>query len=128
MALETYRAVRSAVGADFPVLIKVNVQEDFEGGVVFDDVLRLASALAAEKADGIEISGSSWAAAPQEKGAFYLDEGAKIAESAGVKVILTGGLRSKEQMNKILNETKIEFFGLARPLMRDPAIPNKLLK
>jgi 2,4-dienoyl-CoA reductase-like NADH-dependent reductase (Old Yellow Enzyme family) len=125
LALEIYREVRKAVGADFPILIKVNVKEDYEDGVVLEEVIGLGKRLSEEKIDGIEISGN-WGSYGEKDGAFFLKEGARMAEESGAKIILTGGLREKEQMTKILNETKIEFLGIARPLMKDPAFVRKL--
>ena len=43
-----------------------------------------------------------------------------------VPVILVGGLRSLDVMQKILDSTKIELLSLSRPLLRDLDFPNKL--
>jgi 2,4-dienoyl-CoA reductase-like NADH-dependent reductase (Old Yellow Enzyme family) len=56
---------------------------------------------------------------------LFLKEGAAIASEIDAKVILTGGIRNEEQMSSILNETKIEYIGLARPLIKDPAFVKK---
>jgi 2,4-dienoyl-CoA reductase-like NADH-dependent reductase (Old Yellow Enzyme family) len=58
MSLETYRAIRESVGADFPVLIKINVNDGFKDEVAFDDVLYLCNELTKLKVDAIEISGN----------------------------------------------------------------------
>jgi 2,4-dienoyl-CoA reductase-like NADH-dependent reductase (Old Yellow Enzyme family) len=125
LALEIYREVRGAAGDSFPILIKVNVKEDYEDGAVLDEVIGLGKKLTEEKIDGIEISGNWWSR-DENGGAFFLPEGARMAEETGNKVILTGGLRAEKQMTSILNETKIECLGLARPLMKDPAFVKKL--
>ena len=43
-----------------------------------------------------------------------------------VPVILVGGLRSLDVMQKILDSTKIELLSLSRPLLREPDFPEKL--
>jgi 2,4-dienoyl-CoA reductase-like NADH-dependent reductase (Old Yellow Enzyme family) len=126
MALETYRMIRDAVGPDFPILMKVNVREKYPDGVILDEVVELAKKLAQEKIDGIEISGN-WIDLNDKDGAIFLKEGTLIAKEAATKVILTGGIRERKQMESILNETKIEFFGLARPLMKDPNFLKHLI-
>jgi 2,4-dienoyl-CoA reductase-like NADH-dependent reductase (Old Yellow Enzyme family) len=127
LALEIYREVRKAAGDSFPILIKVNVRENYSDGVILDEVIRLGKKLSEEKIDGIEISGD-WFNYGEKDGAFFLKEGTRLAEETGTKIILTGGLREEKQMTSILNETKIEYLGLARPLMKDPDFVNKLSK
>ncbi|MDR2612378.1 MAG: hypothetical protein LBG06_05955, partial [Deltaproteobacteria bacterium] len=78
MALETYRAVRAAVGPGFPVLMKVNVRDGFEGGCVFAEVLGLCRALAGEGLDAVETSGC-WQDLPESSGPFFLAEAGELA-------------------------------------------------
>jgi 2,4-dienoyl-CoA reductase-like NADH-dependent reductase (Old Yellow Enzyme family) len=119
MALEVCRAVKEAVGPDFPVIIKVNVTEKYPDGVILGDVIDLAKKLATDNLDALEISGY-WQDLRENDGAFFEKEGTAIAAEADIKVILTGGVREEAQMNKILNNSKREYFGLARPFIKDP--------
>jgi 2,4-dienoyl-CoA reductase-like NADH-dependent reductase (Old Yellow Enzyme family) len=124
MALETCQAIRELAGADFPVFIKINVTDGFENGVSFDDVLYLCGELARGGIDAIEISGN-WTDFPKDSTSFFKNEAEKIAAKNETKVILTGGNKDFEEMNKILNTTKIEYFGMARSLAKDPDLINK---
>ncbi|MBI4280449.1 MAG: NADH:flavin oxidoreductase, partial [Armatimonadetes bacterium] len=54
---EVYGAVRRAVGSDFPVLVKLNVDDFLPGGVSPAEALRTARRLALLGADGLELSG-----------------------------------------------------------------------
>jgi 2,4-dienoyl-CoA reductase-like NADH-dependent reductase (Old Yellow Enzyme family) len=38
---------------------------------------------------------------------------------------MTGGNRDFEEMTNILNSTKIEYFGMARPLIKEPGLINR---
>ena len=49
-----------------------------------------------------------------------------VQKSVSLPVILVGGLRSMEEMQKVLNDTKIQFLSVSRPLLREPDLPNKL--
>jgi 2,4-dienoyl-CoA reductase-like NADH-dependent reductase (Old Yellow Enzyme family) len=124
MPLETYTAVREAVGDDFPVLIKINVNDGIENGVVFDDVLYLCEELTKLKIDAIEISGA-FSAFPPGAASFFKKEAEQIAAKNAAKIIMTGGNRDFEEMTGILNSTKIEYFGMARPLIREPDLINR---
>jgi 2,4-dienoyl-CoA reductase-like NADH-dependent reductase (Old Yellow Enzyme family) len=124
MSLETCQAIRESVGADFPVLIKINVNDGFENGVAFEDVLYLCNALTKLKIDAIEISGA-FAAFPQGSTSFFKKEAEQIAAKNETKIIMTGGNRHFEEMTGILNSTKIEYFGMARPLIKEPGLINR---
>jgi 2,4-dienoyl-CoA reductase-like NADH-dependent reductase (Old Yellow Enzyme family) len=125
MSLETYQAIRDSVGTDFPVLIKINVNDGFEGEVAFGDVLYLCDALTKLKIDAIEISGAL-NAFPQGATSYFKKEAEQIAAENETKIIMTGGNRNFEEMTNILNGTKIEYFGMARPLMQKPDLINRL--
>ena len=51
---------------------------------------------------------------------------ARLASEVDVPVMLVGGLRSREKMQHVLDATDIELLSLSRPLLFDPAFPNKL--
>lgn len=48
-----------------------------------------------------------------------------MADMVSIPIILVGGHRSLESMEKVLNEGKIEFLSLSRPLVREPALPSR---
>jgi 2,4-dienoyl-CoA reductase-like NADH-dependent reductase (Old Yellow Enzyme family) len=127
MSLETCKAVRESVGTGFPISIKINVNDGFENGVVFDDVLYLCDELTKIKIDAIEISGA-FGKFPQGSTSFFKNEAEQIAAKNETKIILTGGNRNFDEMTKILNETKIEYFGMARPLIEQPDLVNRFKK
>jgi 2,4-dienoyl-CoA reductase-like NADH-dependent reductase (Old Yellow Enzyme family) len=57
LAVEVLRAIRAAVGPDFPVLPKVNLRDGFPGGILPEDAARVARLLEAEGASGLVLSG-----------------------------------------------------------------------
>ncbi len=58
-ARETYGAVRSAVGPDWPVMIKLNAHDFLEDSTTEEDSTYLAAALAESGIDAIEVSGGT---------------------------------------------------------------------
>jgi 2,4-dienoyl-CoA reductase-like NADH-dependent reductase (Old Yellow Enzyme family) len=124
MSLETCQAIRGSVGTDFPVLIKINVNDGFENEVAFEDVLFLCNALTKLKIDAIEISGA-FGKLPPDSTSFFKKEAEEIAAKNDTKIIMTGGNRDFEEMTGILNSTKIEYFGMARPLIQQPDLINR---
>jgi 2,4-dienoyl-CoA reductase-like NADH-dependent reductase (Old Yellow Enzyme family) len=57
LAVEVLRAVRGAVGPEFPVLLKVNLRDGFPGGLEVDESIEVARRLEAEGATGLVLSG-----------------------------------------------------------------------
>jgi 2,4-dienoyl-CoA reductase-like NADH-dependent reductase (Old Yellow Enzyme family) len=123
MSLETYQAIKKAAGDDFPILIKINVNDGFEGGVLFDDVLYLCHELSQEKIGALEISGA-FNMFTGESTSFFRKEAEEIARENDATVILTGGNKDFKEMTDILKNTGIQYFGMARPLMKDPDLIN----
>ncbi|WP_010253205.1 NADH:flavin oxidoreductase [Treponema primitia] len=127
MTLETYDLIRKTVGNDFSIWIKINVTDGFENGVSFDDVLYLCKELTKRGINAIEISGS-WAKFTLETTSFFKDEAARIAAENDTAVILTGGNKYFKEMTEIVNATKIAYFGMARPFMKEPDLINRFEK
>lgn len=141
--LEVTKAVRDAMGPNYPIIAKINCEDGVEGGVTPQDAAYFASKLVEVGLDGIEVSGGSPAAPPSlgpsrlaragregEKGEGYFAEAAKIIrESVGDKipVIGVGGWRTPEIMEKHVDST-CDIFAISRPLINDPDIINKWQK
>ena len=123
MTIETYEAIRRAVGNDFQIWIKVQSQDGIKDGVTHEDCLYLCKELAKRNIDAIEISGNF----SDYKGntAYFKDVAARIAEEISVPVIVTGGNRIYDEMEKMINDTKIEYVGMARPLISNPDLINQ---
>ena len=134
--LEVYRAVRSAVGTAFPVMIKLNANDFLEGSTTEEDSCYLAAALAAEGIDAIEVSGGTpgsgklGAARPDIKKpadeAYFLPQAEAIRRVApSVPLMLVGGMRSPEVMERVLAEGTADYFSMSRPLIREPGLPAR---
>ncbi len=70
--VEVVRAVREAVGADFPILAKVNLSDGVAGGLDLDESVEVARRLEAEGVDALVPSGGLVSKTP-----FYLLRGGR---------------------------------------------------
>jgi 2,4-dienoyl-CoA reductase-like NADH-dependent reductase (Old Yellow Enzyme family) len=127
MLIETYEAIRETVGTNFPVWVKINVNDGFDKGVSLEDCLYVGRELSKRGIDAIEVSGD-WMERPEDSGPFFKNEAQALAAETGTSIILTGGNRDFQNMTEILNSTDIAYFGLARPLMKEPDLVNRFLK
>ena len=122
--IEILEKMRPAVGNDFIISMKLNTEEG-EGGITENGVIT-ASKLA-EKAglDIIQLSGTKWFT-EKSKTPFYYEIGKKLADILNIPVIVTGGARDLDNLNEILNNSNIEYFGIARPLICEPDLIVRL--
>lgn len=133
---ETYKAVREAVGPDFPVLIKVNCMDFMDKGLTFEDSLYVCKIMGNMGIDMIEVSGGSYSSRNGEgpmrntenNESYFKDYASKIADEVDVPVALVGGNRKIEKMTEILNTTKIEYFSMARPFIHEPSLINRWME
>jgi len=153
--LEAVKAVRAAVGDDFPVALKLNSADFQQGGFSHSECLRVVQWLNACKLDLLEISGGTYeqprllgysgddrtaldaAAAPmaapakaestRRREAYFLEYAAAMRRVATMPLMLTGGFRSRAGMEEALAGGAVDVIGLARPLCTDANLPRRLL-
>lgn len=110
------------------ITIKINFDDNFDGGLTPADALIVCQELAKHGIDSIEVSANGTSRPnikPMKNEAYFLDFGITLKQVVNTPVILVGGHRSVDNMNKILNETGIEYLSLSRPLIREPNLPKK---
>jgi 2,4-dienoyl-CoA reductase-like NADH-dependent reductase (Old Yellow Enzyme family) len=134
--LEVFRAIRSAVGKQFPVMIKINGSDFLEGSSTIEDSKYLFGRLAEEGIDAVEVSGGTpgsrrlGAVRPdiltREDEAYFRDQAGELGRSVpDVPLMLVGGIRSVEVMEEILSEGYVDYFSMSRPLIREPDLPKR---
>jgi 2,4-dienoyl-CoA reductase-like NADH-dependent reductase (Old Yellow Enzyme family) len=126
---EVAASVRDNVGGDYPVLIKLGIQDFVRDGMTLDDGVEIVRHLADWGIDGVEISGGLGGQStrkdilhPDEE-AYFLPQAREAREATDLPLILVGGLRSKSVMERILEEGTADFIALSRPLIREPDLP-----
>ncbi|MEN6319303.1 MAG: NADH:flavin oxidoreductase [Syntrophaceae bacterium] len=135
--LEVYQKVREMIGTDYPVLIKLNAADFVDGGLEIDDAIYAAQKLSEAGIDAIEVSAGTAASGAKgparmkitkpEKEAYNLELACTIRKSVDCPVIAVGGFRSYEVVEKALRDNGIDYVSMARPLIREPDLPNRWL-
>ncbi len=132
---EIYQDVRRKTGEDYPVLIKIGVQDGFSGGLKFNEGGLAAEYLAEWGFDALEISqglrGSGYEETEFKTKIYTLDREAyyrylcaEIKKKVNVPVMLVGGLRTFELMDKIVKNKEADLISLSRPFIRNPNLVN----
>jgi 2,4-dienoyl-CoA reductase-like NADH-dependent reductase (Old Yellow Enzyme family) len=133
--LEVLQSVFSAVGDNFPVLVKMNAADFLPGGFSAQEMVQTAALLAEAGIDAIELSGGTNLSGKlipfrpgkttAEKEGYYKEEAVKYKERIAVPLILVGGFRSLEVSEKFLQEGICDFISLCRPLIREPELISR---
>lgn len=113
---------------DLHVSVKINHSDEIQGGLTEEQSLITCRKLEAAGLDSVEVSGNGSSASGIRAGvneSYYKGFGLLLADSVNIPVILIGGNRSIENMEQVLNEGKIEFMSLSRPLIREPDLPKR---
>ncbi len=119
--LEAIEAVRSAVGPDFPVQVRLGASDFADGGTTIEDSIFAAREFEKAGVDILHISGGFVGYTPPGltgQGYFApLSEAIKSAVS--IPVILTGGITEIEAAEKLLAEKKADLIGVGRAILLD---------
>jgi len=133
--LETYRAIRKQVGADYPVLIKLNCRDFVEGGLGLEDSLVVGTMLADAGVDAIELSGgvlTGGRLSPSrtnidmpDKEAYFREEARIFKEKIDIPLLLVGGIRSFEVAECLVADQVADYISMSRPFIREPGLINR---
>lgn len=111
------------------VTVKINSSDFVYGGLEENESLAICQKLVEAGIDSIEVSGNGTSVRGIRAGVnegYFADFAKRLAEEVNVPVILVGGLRSREFIERILEQTKIELLSLSRPLICEPDLPKKI--
>jgi NADPH2 dehydrogenase len=119
--LQVIEAVRSAVGPDFPVQVRLGASDYTEGGTTIEESKFASRSFEKAGVNMIHISGGFVGYTPPGitgQGYFApLSEAVKSAVS--IPVILTGGITEVEAAEKLLVEKKADLIGVGRAISQD---------
>ena len=125
--IEILKGIRNEVG-DTHISIKINCDDFIPGGLTSDLSMSICKDLIDEEIDSIEVSGNGTSVSGIKAGvneAYFKDFAIELANYKKANVILVGGHRSIENMEKILNESNIKCLSISRPLIREPNLPKR---
>ena len=134
LLVEVIRAIKRHCGNDFPVWCRIDgVEFMTPGGITHEDAKATARLAEAAGADAIHVSayadaskGVSFTAAHTvHKPGGFVPFAAGIKRVVGVPVIVPGRIEP-EVAEHLIREGKIDFVTMARKLLADPELPNKL--
>lgn len=132
-AREVLTAVRNAVGEGFPIEFRMSGSELFDGGYSLEDGIEIAKGVE-DLIDLLHVSAGSY-----QFGFFtthpsmFSDHGCNVHLAAEIKkhvkkpVATIGALNDPAHMEGIIASGKADIVYMARALLADPELPNKVM-
>jgi len=127
--------IKRRCGRDFVVEFRLSAAEHIPGGYTIEDTIALCRMLEGS-VDLINVSNGSFASRESAKltigSSVFMPHGHNVEEAAQIKaainipVAVVGGLGDAEQMEELIRTGKADMVSLARALIADPELPNKL--
>ena len=132
-AIEVLQSVRNAVGPFFPIEFRMSGSEFVEGGYDLEEGVRIAQMIE-PYVDLIHVSAGTYQKTfGITHPSMFTEHGrnvflaAEIKKHVGKPVATIGGLNDPAQMEEIIASGKADVVYMARALLADPFLPNKIM-
>ncbi len=137
--IDLFNHLRDEVGKNFPIIIKLQTQDEIPGGLTLEEAKKTAKILVDTGYDAIEPSGGSIDSISFSKNPLpsklvkstedenYLLPTAKVLKLVmnDCPLILVGGIKNPLSAEKILREKHAEFVSMCRPFIYEPDLPKR---
>jgi 2,4-dienoyl-CoA reductase-like NADH-dependent reductase (Old Yellow Enzyme family) len=119
--LEVIKAIREAVGEDFPILLRLGAGDYTEGGSTVEDSIIAAKEFEKAGVDILDISGGicRYTNPNSTEPGYFSDTCKPIKEAVNIPVILTGGITTAEQAEKLLDKGAADLIGVGRAILKN---------
>ena len=134
LTLEVLQHIRSKVGKDFPILIRISGDEYLPGGRTLQESISIAPFLVKAGVDAIHVSAgtstASWigVAPTGSSQAPNAPLAEAIRKNVSVPIICVGRITLPWVAENVLATGKADMVALGRALLADPEWPNKAVK
>lgn len=132
--LEILDAMRAALGEDFPILVRLSVDECLPGGLTVEDFPPIARALVEHGADLLNVSIGVGESVEYIIPPSTVPEGWNAERAAAIReavqsrvpVAVAGHIRTRKVAESILHAGQADLVVMGRALLADPWLPRKL--
>jgi 2,4-dienoyl-CoA reductase-like NADH-dependent reductase (Old Yellow Enzyme family) len=141
LLLSVIREARNVVGPEFPISVKLNSSDFQKGGFTEEESIEVVKMLDNEKIDLLEISGGTYEKvaffmmnedrakkSTLEREAYFIDFARKVRSVSKIPLLITGGFRSYEFCNEVLESGELDLIGMARPFITNIGDIQKFLE
>ncbi len=127
--LEIIKKVREKVGEDYPIFLRLGAGDDMDGGLTKEDSVYAAKSFEKAGVDVLDISGGMYKFSIDDTSAGFFDYLSKpIYDEVDIPVILTGGVKTGQDVEDILNRDVCDLVGIGRSVFKDSNWIKKEIK
>ena len=114
-------AVREAVGADYPVAIRLGGCDYMDGGSTLEDCVFAAKQFAEAGVDLIDLSGGMcrYTIKGRNEPGYFREMSEAVKKEVTVPVLLTGGVKALADAERLLEEGAADLIGVGRELFKN---------
>jgi len=129
---ELIEETRRAVGKAFPIMLMIDAHQYMEGWRTIEDTCSMAVKFQQWGIDCMRCRAGTSIVMQYDCLPMYLPKGAvahlaaQVKEVVEIPVVANGKLSDPEVAEKLLREGKADFISIARGLLADPDLPNKI--
>jgi 2,4-dienoyl-CoA reductase-like NADH-dependent reductase (Old Yellow Enzyme family)/thioredoxin reductase len=131
LLLDIVKGIKRSAGADFPVQVKLCVDELDTGGLALEQGKAVAKALEAAGADSILVTVGNKKTKRFALPAYALEPGVSVKYAAAVKeavdipVVAMGKINTPALAERVLAGAHADMIAMTRALITDPDLPDK---
>lgn len=116
---EVIQAVRKEVGNEYPISIRLGGYDDMEGGNTLEDAIQAAKILCEEDIDLLSLTGGMcrYMRKGHNEAGYFSDMAIAIRKEVHVPILLTGGIKTLEDAQRLVDEGITDFVGVGRALL-----------
>ncbi|MGV8058571.1 MAG: FAD-dependent oxidoreductase [Smithellaceae bacterium] len=131
--VEIIQRAHEKVGSSFPICCRLNAADYIEGGQTIEDTVSIARLIEQAGVSMISLSAGVYGY-PVTIAPFYspramnADLARQVKAAVKIPVCVAGRIDSAPLAAQIITEGKADLIALARPLLTDPELPNKIMR
>ena len=130
---EIYHAIRNVVGPNYPILVRLAADHDYEGGRTIEDTIEIVKYLEKLGIDAFDVDMGAyekkqWVVPAPLLGYSSMAEGAVAIKKAVNVPVLNSGTHTLDTAIEYLNKGELDVIMMGRPLIADPDLPNKVFR
>ena len=120
--LEIIQAIRDVIGSNYPIAIRMGGCDYQEGGTSIADTVEASKILEKDGIDLLDITGgmNGFTRPGHSESGYFRDISAAVKNQVNIPVLLTGGVKTLEDAETLLQEQYADMIGIGRVLLKDP--------
>ena len=122
IVLEIIKVIKA--NTNLHINCRLNAFDIQKGGMTIEDTVEVAKILEKHGVDSLQITrprSPQYFSRENYQKSLLANACNSIIENVDIPVIMGGGIKTKKQINNVLNKTKVDFISMQRPFVADPS-------